>query len=145
MASEPVQHLQIRDFSDRELLAVIRDAGGTVVAAELAQRIFVVADGELPHFTRCVTSRLVWMRRYGLIDRTEEGAWAISAEGEELRAGRVSDTVAAGIDRMGETSMLNLGHVVGVKLVAAGPVAGRAMQRELSHQMNKRKARLRGW
>lgn len=144
--SSPERHLQIRDFSDRELLAVISDAGGVVTAAELAVRIFAPADGELPHLARCVTSRLVWMRRYGLILREESGpGWQISPQGEALRAGQVAQAVAGGIERLGDDSMLTLGHLVGLKLVAAPEIAGRAMQRELTHQINARRARLKGW
>lgn len=140
-------HLQIRDFSDRELLAVIRDAGGKVVAQELAVRIFAPTTPEtVAYYTRCVTSRLVWMRRYGLIEReAETGEWQISGQGERLRAGTLSESMETRIVNLGEDNSLALANTVGEKLVVSGEIAGRAMQRELVHQINRRRARLRGW
>lgn len=145
--SSPETTLRIRDFSDREILALFFDLGGKAPAREVALRIFDRRedDEEVSHLTRCVTSRLVWMRRYGLIDRAEDGDWQVSATGEALRKGRVPDSISGGIYRMDENNSLDLANVVGVKLVAAGEITGRAMQRELAHQINRRRSRLRGW
>lgn len=139
--------LQIRDFSDRELLAIFLDMGQMTSARELAQRVWGLEDGheDLPHATRCVTSRLVWMRRYGLVRREDDGSWAISETGVKLRTTQTSQAVAVGIDRMNEDGVLDLANTVGLKLVNAGEIHGRAMQRELVHQIGKRRARLRGW
>lgn len=145
MSKVGTDSLQIRDFSDREILATLNDLGGKASAGEAANRIFGPSGDEEAHYARCVMSRFVWMRRYGLLDRDEDGDWIISTQGDRLRRGTVSATVASGIDRLGEDNALDLGHIVGVKLVETGEIAGRAMQRELVHQINRRKARLKGW
>lgn len=139
--------LRISDFSDRELLALLLDMGQVTSARELAQRVWDLPDKheELPHATRCVTSRLVWMRRYGLVKREDDGQWAISETGVKLRTTQTSQTVAVGIDRMAEDGVLDLANTVGLKLVNASEIHGRAMQRELVHQINRRRSRLRGW
>lgn len=141
------QRLRIRDFSDREILALFADVGGKAPAREVALRVFGLREDDeaVKHSTRCVTSRLCWMRRYGLIDRAEDGDWLVSAMGEQLRRGRVPESMATGIDRMEETKGLDLANVVGIKLLGAGEVTGRAMQRELTHQINRRRSRNRGW
>jgi len=147
MAANQDGRLRIRDFSDRELLALFIDMGGSCSAAEMAQRVFDLKDGDehIPRQTRCVTSRFVWMRRYGLVSRDEEGRWQISQAGSLLRTARIPDSMATNIDRMAEDRMLDLANTVGLKLVAASEIQGRAMQRELVHQINRRRSRLRGW
>ena len=147
MKADAERTLKISDFSDREILAIIRDAGGSAAASEVAIRIFAPGDDKvlLFHYTRCVTSRFVWMRRYGLLTRADDGGWEISVQGERLRAGSLSTTLESGITRLSEDNSLALANTVGEKLVYAGEIAGRAMQRELAHQVNRRRARLRGW
>lgn len=147
MSAAQPERVRIADFSDRELLALFLDLGGAADAREFAQRVFGLSDGhdELPHFTRCVTSRMVWMRRYGLVERADDGRWQISKLGVALRTSEVPESVVNGIDRLGENRSLNLANVVGVKLVEANEIQGRAMQRELVHQINRRRSRLRGW
>jgi hypothetical protein len=147
IAERGADRLRIADFSDREILALFLDMGGAAAAREMAQRVFGLGDGDdnLPHYTRCVTSRFVWMRRYGLVDRADDGRWQISPAGVALRTSQVPEALVNQIDRMGENRSLDLAHTVGVKLVDAGEIQGRAMQRELTHQINRRRTRLRGW
>jgi hypothetical protein len=142
------EHVQIRDFSDRELMAVIADLGNPVSAREVAVRIFGIAELEeneleIRRESRCVISRFVWMRRYGLLERDEEGLWRISNEGEALRKGKLSASVENGIVSAKESSALTLANLVGEKLVGAGVVSGRAMQRELQFQIARRRRNLR--
>jgi hypothetical protein len=144
----PETRVQISDFSDRELMAVIADLGNPVAAREVALRIFGIAEleeneKEIRRESRCVISRFVWMRRYGLLDRDEEGLWRISNEGEALRRGKVSAAVESGIVKAKESSGLALANLVGEKLVGSGVVSGRAMQRELQFQITRRRTRTR--
>ena len=69
-------HVQISDFSDRELLSLINDLRPPVTAREVGVRIFGIKEleeneQEISRVSRCVTARFVWMRRYGLLDRVE--------------------------------------------------------------------------
>ena len=143
-------HVQIKDFSDRELLAIIAELGNPVAARTVAIKIFGLKESEeneaeIKREARCVTARFTWMRRYGLLDRDEEGEWLISAHGEKLRTGTLTSSVAAGIARAKEDSALALANAVGEKLVGAGVISGRAMQRELTFQINRRRAVVRSW
>lgn len=141
--------VRISDFSDRELLALVADLGSQVTARDLAIRIFGIAEleeneQEIRRESRCVTSRLSWMRRFGLIERDKEsGEWLISAMGEALRKTRVSRAIANGIESADEAASLSLANIVGERLVSSGPVAGQAMQRELQFQITRRRARWR--
>jgi hypothetical protein len=145
------EHVQISDFSDRELMAVIAGMTQPVSAREVASRIFGVADieehsQEMRHYARCVISRFAWMKRYGLIDRDEEGLWSISPEGEALRNGRLASAVESGIRNGKESSALALANIVGERLVGASKGAsGLAMRRELQFQLTRRRSIERGW
>ena len=141
------QHVRIGDFSDRELLALLIDMGHQCSGREMAQRVWNVPDDDpdLTRLTRCVTSRLVWMRRFGLVVRDGDGAWQISTVGLALRTDRTTTQMATQISELKESKLLDLANTVGVKLVSAGQVEGRAMQRELAYQINRRRTRLKGW
>ncbi len=150
MTEQTAERVQIRDFSDREMLAILVDLNSKTSARMIALRIFGIAEleaneAQIVHAARCVTSRLVWMRRYGLIARHEDGDWFISDEGEALRTGKVAASIEGGINNMKEEASLTLANVVGEKLVVLSEISGRAMQRELVHQINRRRSRLKGW
>jgi len=74
--------LQIRSFSDREIISAMGDLGGgtEVLASDLATRIFGLNGNDDEkvhrHAARCVTSRLSWMKRYGLVEKGDDkGTW----------------------------------------------------------------------
>jgi hypothetical protein len=145
LSMESVEHIRISDYSDRELLGIMFDLNGTgvVTTRELALRLFAIPDLEenterITHARKCAGSRLSWMKRFGLIEKGEEaGEWMISVEGDKLRRSKLRQTVANGIS--GTDAALDLANAVGEKLVSAGKVEGRAMQRELTFQINRRK------
>lgn len=144
-------HVQIGDFSDREIMLMILDLGGDVSVSDLAARVYgwgpmdVEDKAKVAHGHRCVTSRLVWMRRYGLteswveVEAPKKRSWKVSGEGKlmlQASIGRsVSETISAGPDSHG----LTIAHLCGEKLVTAGSVTGQAMRRELLYQIKRRK------
>jgi hypothetical protein len=139
------EHIRISDYSDRELLGIMFDLAGTgvVTSRELAVRLFAIPDAEdreeeAKHATKCAGTRLSWMKRYGLVEKGEKlGEWQITLAGDQLRRAKLRSTVSAGI--LQTDAALDLANAVGEKLVAAGMVEGRAMQRELTFQINRRK------
>jgi hypothetical protein len=152
MSTEVVveRHVQIADFSDRELLQLLVDLGKATSARDMALKIFGEKElednePEIRRQAKCVTMRFVWMKKYGLIDRAETGEWLISAMGESLLNGRLAASVENAITNLKANSSPTLANLVGEKLVGSGDVAGRAMQRELLFQINRRKTRIRGW
>lgn len=145
LSLDAAEHIRISDYSDRELLGIMFDLGGTgaVSSRELAMRLFALPEAEdktdeIKHATKCAGARLSWMRRYGLVEPGDEkGEWKLTIAGDQLRRSKLRGTVANGI--AATDAALDLANVVGEKLVAAGKVEGRAMQRELTFQISRRK------
>lgn len=139
------EHIRISDYSDRELLGIMFDlaATGVVTSREFAVRLFAIPDledkeEEAKHATKCAGARLSWMKRYGLVEHGDnKGEWQISVAGDQLRRSRLRSSTANGIAQT--DAALDLANAVGEKLVKAGTVEGRAMQRELTFQINRRK------
>lgn len=145
------EHVQIRDFSDRELLHLIADLGNPISPRDLGVKVFALKETEdnepeIRRVTRCVIARFTWMRRYGLLDKHEEkGLWVISPHGEALRKGTLTTAASKAIAGTKENSALALANAVGEKLVGSGVISGRAMQRELQFQINRRRVVVREW
>lgn len=139
------EHIRISDYSDRELLAVMHDLNGTgvVTSRELATRLFAIPEGEdftdqIKHATKCAGIRLSWMKRFGLVEKGENPSeWQISVVGEQLRRTKLRGAVSSGIAQT--DAPLDLANAVGEKLNSAGTIEGRAMQRELMFQIQRRK------
>jgi hypothetical protein len=140
--------LQIRTFSDREIISVMGDLGGglEVLASELAARIFGLNGNDDPdvhlHATRCVTSRLSWMKRYGLVLKGEDkGTWVASEWGKSLRYTPLGRALSAAITNTPEASLMELTHQVSDRMLRANDIPARAMRREVQHQILRRKWR----
>ena len=137
-------NVQLRDYSDREILAIMLDLGGEVGPLPLTARIYgwsaIQADdpGTRSHGIRCVTSRLSWMRRFGLVARDED-VWVVSDEGKRLMKAQLSQVVERAMARDLDDASLVLANRVGEKLVKAGEITGTAMRRELQFQITRRK------
>jgi len=141
------EQLRIKDFSDREILAVIADlqnGDGYAKVGDLAPRLFGLSETEssletLDHAARCVTSRLAWMRRYGLVEKGEEaGFWCISEWGKQLRFTPLGRALSSAITNTPEGSLLELTHQVADRMKERS-VAGRAMRREFQFQVARRR------
>jgi len=137
--------LKIRSFSDLEILGIMDDLGGEMLASELALRIFGLngTDEEevRTHATRCVTARLTWMKRYGLVEKGEEkGVWSVSRMGTALRRYSLGRSLSSAISNTPDVSMLELTHQVSERMLRENDVAARAMRREFQHQITRR-----GW
>jgi len=59
--------------------------------------------------------------------------------GQRLRRARVTSAVRTGITQAEDAAGLEIANVLGEKLVQAGTIEGRAMQRELMFQIQRRK------
>lgn len=145
LSLSPPEHIRISDYSDRELLGIMWDLAGSgvVTSRELAVRLFAIPEledktEEVKHATKCAGARLSWMKRYGLVeDGDNKGEWRLTIAGDQLRRAKLRGTVANGIAQT--DAALDLANAVGEKLVSSGKVEGRAMQRELTFQINRRK------
>lgn len=143
--------VQIRDYSDRELLAIMLDLGGEVSTPDLAARIYgwgaIESEdkNKVAHGRRCVTSRLIWMRRYGLVESRVEGkpiklrTWKVSNPGKSMLQAALPPAIERGITSASDTLGLTLANRIGERLVGAGQITGTAMRRELQFQIARRK------
>jgi hypothetical protein len=145
--------VQIRDFSDREILLMMLDLGGDVATLALAQRIYgwnqdEVADVKNDDVTRgcrCVSSRLTWMRRFGLVESMIEvdpphaRSWQVSAPGKTMVGFTLPNVVESTMMRMSDSADLVLANRLGERLVKAGEITGTAMRRELQFAITRRK------
>lgn len=140
-------HLAIRDFSDREILAVMLDemgrADGAVESRALAIRIFGIPEENeeaVKYYNRCTASRFAWMRRFGFVDKGEKkGEWVMTELGEAMLRNRLPAALSSRIEAVDDAGALSLGNAVGLKLVGSGDVAATAMRRELLFQIERRK------
>jgi len=138
--------LQIKTFSDREILGIMADIGGEILASDLALRIFGLngtddEDAKL-HATRCVTARLTWMRRYGLVEKGEEkGIWSASRMGQALRRYSLGRSLSSAISNSPDVALMEMTHQVSERMLKEKDVAARAMRREFQHQVTRRRWR----
>jgi hypothetical protein len=143
--------VQIRDYSDREILMMMLDIGGKgwITTLSLATRIYgwkpeeITPENEaIDHGSRCVTSRLAWMKRVGLVEKGDDpGNWSISSAGQSMVGFELSRPIETALMRVSDTGGLALANRVGEKLVKAGEITGTAMRRELQFQITRRKRR----
>jgi hypothetical protein len=140
--------LQIRSFSDREIISAMGDLGGgtEVLASDLATRIFGLNGNDDEkvhrHAARCVTSRLAWMKRYGLVEKGDDkGTWVASEWGKQLRYTSLGRSLSSAITNTPEGSLLELSHQVSDRMLGAGDIPARAMRREVQHQITRRRWR----
>jgi hypothetical protein len=142
--------LRISEFSDREILAImadLQDGSEEVRAGDLALRVFGIRETEssaeiLDHAARCVTARLTWMRRYGLVEKGDDkGTWVASEWGKALRYTSLGRSLSAAITNTPEGSLMELTHQVSDRMLKAGDIPARAMRREVQHQITRRRWR----
>jgi hypothetical protein len=145
-------HVQISDYSDREILMAIIDLGGEATTPGLAARLFgwpIEAGWEdkdvQVHGNRCVSQRLSWMRRFGLVESWVEveppktRTWKVSSAGTSLLGAELPKAVEAGLLAAKDAAGLALANRIGERLVKAGEITGTAMRRELQFQITRRK------
>jgi hypothetical protein len=114
MTKERLTDLKLESFSDRELMMLIldlRDADGTVTPEEIADRL----DLDTPTPVRCVSSRLSWLRRYGILDRNRYG-WYFTTKGEQIATAKpLSSSQQSWLSKLsperGMDTTLMLGHL----------------------------------
>jgi hypothetical protein len=138
-------HVQIKDFSDREILLMMLDLGGEVSTPDLAARIYGWSGPDYEdtnsrvHGHRCTSGRLVWMRRYGLVTRDDDGLWDVTAPGKTMVGFTLPNVVESTMMRMSDSADLVLANRLGERLVKAGEITGTAMRRELQFHITRRK------
>jgi hypothetical protein len=122
----PPERLTLLDFSDREFLLVVEDAcdaDGVTTSHEIA----VVLDMTETHAPSMVASRLIWLARWGAVERVhtpaEGGAivwhdadgkrqsvqqWRVTEAGRMLAHGKLRKATENALERVDDDQMLVL-------------------------------------
>jgi DNA-binding IclR family transcriptional regulator len=81
----PREHLRLEDVSDRYLLEVLATVQTDVEEGASSEDIAAEIGLDVQYPKRCVSSRFVWLRRYGVVDRdAETGKWRFTEDGLKL-------------------------------------------------------------
>jgi hypothetical protein len=94
--------LRLEEFSDRELLALIvdlRNPKGVVTSLEIAEQL----DPDAENPVSCVGIRLGWLRRYGVVERVDDGdgpGWRLTSKGEQVAHAGLRRTLENALDTL---------------------------------------------
>ena len=141
------KRLRILDFSDRELLAVIRDAtnGGTTATSQsIAAAIWPDAadpDSDAAfHGRSVVSSRLTWMRRYGLVDRTDRD-WHLTEIGKRVLDAKIGGSVGEYLSKTGELNLLAVLERISSRYTQVDDTAATVLRRQWQYGQAQRNGR----
>lgn len=131
--------LRITNFSDRELLALIKDvqdSEGWANSQSIAERIWPRAAKNEDYARMARTSvnqRLGWLRREGgLVEKNdkEKFAWRLTDLGESFLYGRITGGTDKRVLSMQDEDLLALMSVVGERYSSTGYEAAWLIRRE---------------
>ena len=135
--------LRLEDFSDRELLFALEehaDSNGMVTVLALAEGMGLSG---LDHPTRNLSSRLSWLRRYGVVDRDEKRRWFLTTEGARILHMGLKRREATALEGMDEHALFAAMEMFGNRFMSARPESATMAQRQWRYAMAQRKARSR--
>lgn len=116
------------DFRDLDLMVKLADSAGgdhnEISAQELAELLgFEQA--------RDVTSRLSWMRRFGMLDYSEERhGWSITRGGERVVAARLQAAKTRAIKNVPDESLVEVMSHVTARYRLGDPMIAQMLRRE---------------
>lgn len=150
MATNNLKRLRNIDYSDRELLHVIKsvaDGRGLARAEDVAVAIGIAQNGKrTPAGT--VSVRMSWMRRYGFIDRvdartyggkaTDAPYWIITPAGRQLMGGTLNRSVVRAMRANPGNPLLIMRELMVNAYVETDAPFATALRREYQNGMAKR-------
>jgi hypothetical protein len=135
--------LKLEDFSDRELLWALEesaDPDGFVSSSDLAGALGM---SSLENPTRNVAVRLGWLKRYGIVERHDDGVrWGLTSAGAALLNARLDAAEAKALDGLDPDKLLVVMQRVGHTMAYAGKEAATMAQRDFRNAQATRKRRL---
>ena len=125
------RHATLYDFRDLDLMLKIedrRDEEGWVEAADLASSLGFGDDaGPL-------SSRLSWMRRFGMLEYDEKRhLWRLSAGGRRVAAGRLKGAQARTIEAIPDEAMIDVIANVTSRYWRGDPMTANLLRREFAY------------
>lgn len=115
------------EFRDLDLLFQLHEAGddeGWTETQALAQAI------GLPDNLQGVGSRLSWMRRYGMTERSQDGLWRPTPGAERVRQARIRAAAQRTLEALPEESMIETMAAVTARYRLADPMIAAMLRRE---------------
>ena len=119
------RHATLYDFRDLDLMLKLRNGGGEVATAEMAEALGFGND-LLP-----VAQRLSWMRRYGMVEFDQERRlWRLSDGGERVTQARLRAGASRTIEGLPEESMVEVMAAVTQRYFHGSPMLAAMLRRE---------------
>jgi hypothetical protein len=125
--------LRLLDYSDRELLALVRDLQdeeGWTSTESLLNRLKL--DHENP--AQCVATRMGWMGRYGAVEKSDKGGkYRLSPIGEVMVSGKLTKTTEKVLDGIKPDQMLLVTRWLGERQRNSEDTAKSLIRREWTY------------
>ena len=147
------ESLRLDDFSDRELVAIIGDvcdAEGWASRRHIAQVIFpFIGDDDnnrVRHAMRCVSIRLSWLRRFGVVDKRqtkagEESEWIVTADGRKFLRGTLGRKQMNALEGLSESQLVAATTLLTNHYRRSSPIGANLVRREWIYGANRRNGR----
>lgn len=131
--------LRLEDYSDRELLYALErasDSDGAASSADVARELGITTAN--PHHS--VAVRFGWLRRYGVLEREEDGRWALTDDGAAVVRGRLRARAERALEELGEEELWLLSQRLTSRYAAStNAVAATLVARQWRHGLAVRK------
>ena len=139
--------LTLEDFSDRELLFALEehaDSDGTVSSGALAEGLGLSSENGLKHPVQNVAVRLTWLKRFGVVYRSEETRrWGLTSAGYAALHGGLRVREERALAEFDDDSLFRAVELMGARMlnVRSAETATLA-QRQWRYALAQRKRRL---
>lgn len=131
----------IRDFTDRELLHLLLDytnGSGGLTTFELVERLHLSGENTLSQ----AGSRLGWLKRYGMVDRSE-GRWYVTADAEQMVRARLNAAKERALATLTDREALTALTFLTPTYMGMSETRGHLLRREWAYWTEQRKRRRR--
>lgn len=126
--------LQLKDFSDLELLRRIQDVvdksrdanGGGFVRAEDVSKVLGL---DHPNPVQCVRARFSWLKRYGILEKNDVGEWRITPAGCTALDARLNKAVTTGYEKMNDGQRVALTNLLSTGYASVDTASANLMRR----------------
>lgn len=141
------QTLKLGDYSDKELLFLVRDHEddeGWADSLQVAQTIWPRYAAENPQgATQSVAIRFAWMKRWGVMERHEKlpRKWRLSDDGRALVEGKLTGGQERQIVGLSDEKLMSLGYSISDRYQQAGDIAATLLRRSFQFAEARRRGR----
>jgi len=128
--------VSLYDFRDADIMHRLADASnGGVTSQEVAEMLGFGAEDS----ARTVSTRLIWMRHYGMIlyDK-EHKLWSLSPSGERVIAAQLKAPELRVVEKMPDEKMIEVMALVTSRYQRGEAMLGHMLRREFLYGTKKR-------